>query len=108
MAESPRPIGPLTVSSEQPIAVLKIALFASGSVAVKGQIEDSLVAYGMLELARDAIQLHHASAEVSPLLLPPSARVRGKPAPMQPTPRPPQVAPEEQKPSVGDSQQDAG
>lgn len=38
---------------------MKITLHETGAVSVSGCINDKILAYGMLEYARDAIHAHH-------------------------------------------------
>ncbi len=75
------------VPAPRVVAQLSIALMESGNVAVRGSIDDLILAYGMLEMAKDAIRANAANAQqqtASPLLLPPALRMRQRPQPLPP------------------------
>ena len=44
-------------------AVITITLAANGQMAVNGAIDNKLVAFGMLELAKEAINEYHRAAQ---------------------------------------------
>jgi hypothetical protein len=75
------------------IAQIVVAITDGGQVLVRGSIDDVVLAYGMLDAAKDAIRDHHQKAQGSPLLLPASARVGRKPSPPAPATPPAQDKP---------------
>jgi hypothetical protein len=72
------------VPAPRVVAQLSIALMESGNVAVRGSIDDLILAYGMLEMAKDAIRANAQQQAASPLLLPPALRMRQRPQPLPP------------------------
>lgn len=61
------------------VAELKITMDDAGGVAVEGAIDNKLLAYGLLEVAKESICRHHEQAQrkVQPITTADIAHLRG-------------------------------
>lgn len=61
------------------VAELKITMDDAGGVSVEGAIDNKLLAYGLLEVARESISNHHQAAQrkVQPITTADIANLRG-------------------------------
>lgn len=66
-------------SQVQPVAQIIIQLMPNGALAVNGNIENKLMAYGMLETAKDSIGEYHQQQQrrVQPVGIIPGMNLKG-------------------------------